>query len=181
MFFSCKDGISPQFLLCHLVVTPYTHYFRKHPYNWVYSSSFFIPNKSPKQQPDLCPFFMAQLVKRFDGTHSLPSSKNSMLFWTHRTLQRHHHQPRRSNENKISPGIQISPHEKHPWEDTNFGHFDKPNKLEMFRKIGFDLQGSIFPGKKHTKNPKVPCISFDLGVSKNRGAPKWMVYNGKPY
>ncbi len=22
---------------------------------------------------------------------------------------------------------------------------------------------------------------YDMGVSKNRGTPKWMVYNGKPY
>ena len=24
-------------------------------------------------------------------------------------------------------------------------------------------------------------LKFDTGVSKNRGTPKWMVYNGKPY
>ncbi len=36
---------------------------------------------------------------------------------------------------------------------------------------------------------KIQCIPFekihqgisDMGVSKNRGTPKWMVYNGKPY
>ncbi len=27
----------------------------------------------------------------------------------------------------------------------------------------------------------VPPCSHDKGVSKNRGTPKWMVYNGKPY
>ena len=25
------------------------------------------------------------------------------------------------------------------------------------------------------------CTSNYMGVSKNRGTPKWMVYNGKPY
>ena len=24
-------------------------------------------------------------------------------------------------------------------------------------------------------------VDFDMGVSKNSGIPKWMVYNGKPY
>ncbi len=24
-------------------------------------------------------------------------------------------------------------------------------------------------------------VNLQLGVSKNRGTPKWMVYNGKPY
>ena len=29
---------------------------------------------------------------------------------------------------------------------------------------------------------KVIWLKFhDMGVSKNRGTPKWMVYNGKPY
>ena len=26
-----------------------------------------------------------------------------------------------------------------------------------------------------------PPHFFNMGVSKNRGTPKWMVYNGKPY
>ena len=28
---------------------------------------------------------------------------------------------------------------------------------------------------------KMPLVDHYLGVSKNRGIPKWMVYNGKPY
>jgi len=29
--------------------------------------------------------------------------------------------------------------------------------------------------------PKIAFILLNMGVSKNRGTPKWMVYNGKPY
>ena len=30
-------------------------------------------------------------------------------------------------------------------------------------------------------NSRVAMLFVYLGVSKNRGTPKWMVYNGKPY
>ena len=32
-----------------------------------------------------------------------------------------------------------------------------------------------------TKTKKIKYENLHLGVSKNRGTPKWMVYNGKPY
>ncbi len=31
------------------------------------------------------------------------------------------------------------------------------------------------------KGPIIPCEKVKMGVSENRGTPKWMVYNGKPY
>ena len=40
------------------------------------------------------------------------------------------------------------------------------------------LMGSLNHPKQVTKNGQV-CIH--MGVSKNSGTPKWMVYNGKPY
>ena len=40
----------------------------------------------------------------------------------------------------------------------------------------------FFPPKFGSTGGFPPNIMFvDLGVSKNRGTPKWMVYNGKPY
>ena len=37
-------------------------------------------------------------------------------------------------------------------------------------------------GKAKLAMPKVPSRhEVHLGVSKNTGTPKWMVYNGKPY
>ena len=30
-------------------------------------------------------------------------------------------------------------------------------------------------------HPRNDSKVFEMGVSKNRGTPKWMVYNGKPY
>ena len=38
-----------------------------------------------------------------------------------------------------------------------------------------EMQVNALPWKDHLKNV------FHMGVSKNRGTPKWMVYNGKPY
>ena len=37
------------------------------------------------------------------------------------------------------------------------------------------IHGDIVDGR----NPSI--TTWDVGVSKNRGTPKWMVYNGKPY
>ena len=39
--------------------------------------------------------------------------------------------------------------------------------------------GEKFPQKFRKKNSKI--LRYYMGVSKNRGTPKWMVYNGKPY
>ena len=50
----------------------------------------------------------------------------------------------------------------------------------------------IFPPRKnwdHRRSPKINTIQWwtgellrlQMGISKNRGIPKWMVYNGKPY
>ena len=37
-------------------------------------------------------------------------------------------------------------------------------------------------GKKHAHLfGRLGLLCWDLGVSKNRGTPKWMVYNGNPY
>ena len=37
-------------------------------------------------------------------------------------------------------------------------------------------------GPMERKWVKIPDFEFeDMDVSKNRGTPKWMVYNGKPY
>ena len=47
-----------------------------------------------------------------------------------------------------------------------------------------DESPSSPPKKKHSSQlaiaEKLPEF-FYMGVSKNRGTPKWMVYNGKPY
>ena len=42
---------------------------------------------------------------------------------------------------------------------------------------------SIFNASSGTILPysKIQCVYIYIGVSKNRGTPKWMVYNGKPY
>ena len=34
---------------------------------------------------------------------------------------------------------------------------------------------------QHSENPTKHRHQNQLGVSKNRGTPKWMIYNGKPY
>ena len=39
--------------------------------------------------------------------------------------------------------------------------------------------GSIFP--TYGLEAEYVKVKFYVGVSKNRGTPKWMVYNGKPY
>jgi len=40
-----------------------------------------------------------------------------------------------------------------------------------------EQQKADIGGKTQVKKGK----EHDMGVSKNRGTPKWMVYNGKPY
>jgi len=50
-----------------------------------------------------------------------------------------------------------------------------------------DSRGVIFRGlmgsfrKGRNRNTCCKMMKVDMGVSKNRGTPKWMVYNGKPY
>ena len=62
----------------------------------------------------------------------------------------------------------------------------------FFRLFRVETDGwSIYPkngwarlGKGGCSDVEIgPCLvsMLDLGVSKNRGTPKWMVYNGKPY
>ena len=36
-------------------------------------------------------------------------------------------------------------------------------------------------GKSLGKVEKSVCLLRDMDVSKNKGTPKWMVYNGQPY
>ena len=35
--------------------------------------------------------------------------------------------------------------------------------------------------RNNKKTATFHCTALDMGVSKNRGTPKWMVYKGKPY
>ena len=46
---------------------------------------------------------------------------------------------------------------------------------------GLENHGLKTPVKIKMGNGKPPSLIGDMGVSKNRGTPKWMVYNGKPY
>ena len=41
-----------------------------------------------------------------------------------------------------------------------------------------DKRHQLAPTHKHTRKR---THQVHMGVSKNRGTPKWMVYNGKPY
>ena len=51
--------------------------------------------------------------------------------------------------------------------------------IYIYMKSQYVCEASLFWGEK------VGWLKFDtigyMGVSKNRGTPKWMVYNGKPY
>ena len=46
--------------------------------------------------------------------------------------------------------------------------------------LSSDFLGPPDQGKWMVKTLSGPNV-FQMGVSKNRGTPKWMVYNGKPY
>ena len=57
----------------------------------------------------------------------------------------------------------------------------------LFRQLDYVQAGGPFVfvfsgdfGNFHDCKP-IPACSKHVGVSKNRGTPKWMVYNGKPY
>ena len=54
-----------------------------------------------------------------------------------------------------------------------------------FQCLGFEVWEAIFekPKKKcgEEKGNPPPKSGLQMGVSKNRSTPKWMVYNGKPY
>ena len=67
--------------------------------------------------------------------------------------------------------IQVEPPLKKGWEvSKNFG---MPFSPQMWTVLDWTLTGKAFFFKG--------WFFLDLGVSKNRDAPKWMVYNGKPY
>ena len=51
-----------------------------------------------------------------------------------------------------------------------------PSKCSYFRKWRLGEYEQILP-RFHLQH----VFSFQMGVSKNRGTPKWMVYNGTPY
>ena len=50
-------------------------------------------------------------------------------------------------------------------------------QLLLLRKVMIYQDIQFF----HKDPPNVGSIYLHLDVSKNRGTPKWMVYNGKPY
>ena len=52
----------------------------------------------------------------------------------------------------------------------------------MKTKAKQKLKFKLFLPLKSLPFPKLSrFLRFHMGVSKNRGTPKWMVYNGKPY
>ena len=50
---------------------------------------------------------------------------------------------------------------------------EKVEVIQVFE--GTDFSNFHDDGKNNA------CCFFQMGVSKNSGTPKWMVYNGKPY
>ena len=80
------------------------------------------------------------------------------------------------------------------WTFVHFGANDEMC-LGQFHRDQFPPVGWIAPkhgGEKQGNHPQNATAKFrlkgialivvlHLGVSKNRGTPKWMVYNGKPY
>ena len=62
-----------------------------------------------------------------------------------------------------------------------------PSSLKAFQLAGlgclcFRIMGGFqWHGMSDVDITKDMYRFDDLGVSKNRGTPKWMVYNGKPY
>ena len=87
----------------------------------------------------------------------------------------------------------------HPfWGTTIFGnaHIATSHNRQIIPKRRFGMLSEWNPFKvfllqemevgwiwtNFTQIPSTACVFFhQMGVSKNRGTPKWMVYNGKPY
>ena len=67
-----------------------------------------------------------------------------------------------------------------PWDVGIFDQIHQVNTNLELAAIGifFEENGRIFRNKKRGWKS---LEKWKLGVSKNRGIPKWMVYNGKPY
>ena len=52
-----------------------------------------------------------------------------------------------------------------------------PSKVPAMDKAGAGAARDPWHSREEVKG----LASFHVGVSKNRGTPKWMVYNGRPY
>ena len=67
----------------------------------------------------------------------------------------------------------------------NFAHGDAEPLLRQdlgdFIKVPFSPHPNMFIEIHGTIMEVSLLHKFQMGVSKNRGTPKWMVYNGKPY
>ena len=65
------------------------------------------------------------------------------------------------------------------WSDVALGF------AEMFRHLNSsaleESESSVVRAQMLQYIVTIITICNNMGVSKNRGTPKWMVYNGKPY
>ena len=57
-----------------------------------------------------------------------------------------------------------------------FMQFIFRNSWHIMELSTLAISAELFASMYH-----VPTVSIHMGVSKNRGTPKWMVYNGNPY
>ena len=80
----------------------------------------------------------------------------------------------------VSKTVGLHRSNKNPME---FFHLLNDTKPEPHVKS--EIVKRLLVKQKTTPNPKMYLelwsIEIQMGVSKNRGTPKWMVYNGKPY
>ena len=66
--------------------------------------------------------------------------------------------------------------------DRGYVSFREGNKMKAFILDGYlPPKFNIAPGKMMGKEDYIQLFRGYMGVSKNSGTPKWVVYNGKPY
>ena len=56
--------------------------------------------------------------------------------------------------------------------------------MEILRRLGIDMHEGLIPSPhpmSSLADPRNSMVYVHMGVSKNKGTPKWMVYDGKPY
>ena len=71
---------------------------------------------------------------------------------------------------------------KHPNGGWEWGF--QPSTLNLQQRASCHYQGATLCQRKSKGDEELWNLQYlkpDLGVSKNRGTSKWMVYNGKPY
>ena len=153
-----------------------------------YSHYHIVPARVPGARFNVLmqqPYFNVQGIEP-SSLHDVTQEAAHTVFWNYNWAAKMPHEWLITKSDRMSfdvlylfcGGLVLHPSDLHLRETRGF-----------YKITGVFVDNAVQNSKKQRKSQIATCASRDflrwfiewMGVSKNRGTPKWMVYNGKPY